>query len=93
MNYLEDIAERVRAGVPDDLVPDDADALFLMYAVLARAKGTATTREDVHDAWTAWMLTRGEQHSSMRPYSELPADTRGEDEPFVEAIRSAVEQS
>jgi hypothetical protein len=89
MNYLEAIAERIQRALPDGTLPEDAEALLLTYAVLARAKGTATTAEDVHDAWTAWMSARGEQHESMRPFSDLPAETKREDEPFVRAIHVA----
>ncbi len=90
MNYLRDTAEAIRQKVPTHLLPDeDSATLFLLYAVLARAKGTSVTREDVHNAWVAWMLIQGnEGHESMVPFSKLGPDTRREDEPFVEAIRS-----
>jgi hypothetical protein len=91
MNYLSAIAERIRKRIPQELLPADADALLLLYAVLARAKGQATSAEDVHDAWTAWMLMRGERHPSMRAFDELPDAVRREDEPFVQAIRAAAE--
>ncbi len=90
MNYLVEIAKRIRAAVPRSLVPEDADDLFLIYAVLARSRGTATTAEDVHDAWTAWMLLRGEDHPSMVPFRELPPEVQAEDEPFAAAIRQIV---
>lgn len=86
MSYLDRVAEEIRAEVPADLIPPDAAALFLIYAVLARAKGQQTTAEDVHDAWTAWMSGMGEEHQSMRPFAELDAAVRQEDEPFLGAI-------
>jgi len=70
-------------------VPDDSDELFLLYAVLARVAGTHVTNEDVHDAWVAWMASRGKHHGSMVPFDELPAHVRDEDAPFADAIRSA----
>jgi len=89
MTYLDDTARRILSLVPPELVPEHSDALFLLYAVLARSKGAATRAEDVHDAWTAWMSLNGSQHPSMVPYDQLPHATRIEDEPFVAAIREA----
>lgn len=40
MNYVQEIAKAIRRKVPDELIPDsDADALFILYAVLCRTKG------------------------------------------------------
>lgn len=93
MTYLRDTAIRIRAAVPEDLVPADSDDLFLLYALLARTSGEATTAADVHNAWTAWKLLHGEQHSSMVPFSELPPDVQAEDEPFAAAIRQVAGSS
>lgn len=92
-SYLRDIAEAIRAEVPPSLIPDEpTDSLFAVYAVLALAKGTDVTAEDVHNAWTAWMLARGEEHESMVPYDELPVSTRREDDPYVLAVRRVAER-
>lgn len=88
MNYLQEVADRIRAEVPADAVPDDADDLFLIYAVLALSKGTTVRRGDVHDAWSAWMTMRGEEHDAVRPLADLPEEIRSEDDPFVAAIRA-----
>lgn len=61
--------------------------LFLIYAVFARAKGQAVSREDVHDAWVTWMAAEGESHESMRAFGELEPSVQAEDNPFVAAIR------
>ncbi len=88
MSYVSELAEAIRAEMPEDLLPDEeADLLFLMYAVLLLAKGGDVTREDVHNSWAAWMTHRGELHESLVPFSELPPETRAEDGPFVLAIR------
>jgi hypothetical protein len=88
VNYLREIADSIRSEVPGALIPDEStDSLFLAYALLALAKGTDVTGEDVHDAWTAWKLMRGEEHKSMVPYRDLPEATRREDDPYVKAIR------
>ena len=86
MSYLRRLADQIRAGIPKPLVPPDSDDLFLLYAVLARAKGTGVQPQDVHDAWVAWMESRGRSHESMVPFADLPASTRAEDNPFVKAI-------
>jgi hypothetical protein len=88
--YIERIAQRIREQVPEDLVPDgDADSLFLIYAVLALVKGPSVTARDVHNAWAAWMASRHPSHDAIRPFDDLPAEIRREDEPFVTAIRAA----
>jgi len=90
MTYLDELAAAIRAKVDNERVPPDSDHLFLLYALLARAKGPAVTAEDVHDAWAVWMQTRGESHRSVVPFSELDDDTQDEDEPFRAAILAAL---
>lgn len=88
MTYLEDIAQDIRNAVPDDALPnEDTTSLFLSYAVLLLAKGEAVTGQDVHNAWVAWTLSKGEDHETLVPFSELSSETQSEDSPFVLAIR------
>ena len=87
MTYLNQLADQIRAAVPPHLVPNNAGELFLLYALLARAKGSKVMPEDVHDAWVAWMQSRGQTHPSMVPFAQLPSPKRDEDDPFVRAIR------
>jgi hypothetical protein len=88
--YIERIAQRIRDEVPEHLVPDgEVDSLFLIYAVLALAKGPSVTARDVHNAWAAWMATTHPSHMAIRPFDDLPDETQSEDEPFVIAIRAA----
>lgn len=91
MNYVEHLAARIREELPDDAdPPEDADSLFLLYALLALTKGERVTRQDVHDAWSTWMTTRGHaRHKSLQPFDELDGKTRELDEPYVTAIRRA----
>lgn len=90
MSYLDDDAELIRSCLPDrDAVPDNADDLFLLYAVLMRAKGEETEASDVHDAWSAWMARTNPDHESIRPFEQLPASVQSEDTPFLVAIRAA----
>lgn len=88
MSYISDLAGEIRAEVPEHLLPtENAELLFLMYAVLLLTKGEGVRPEDVHNAWSGWMTYLGEQHESLVPFNELPAATQSEDEPFVQAIR------
>lgn len=94
VNYLAADAARIRASLPEDsAVPEGADDLFLLYAVLMRAKGVTVEAEDVHDAWSAWMLGVDPEHASLVPFVELNELTRAEDEPFLIAIRRAAASS
>lgn len=88
MNYLTDLGDEIRRELPENLVPpDDAEQLFTIYAVLLLSKGAAVTAADVHNAWVAWMVCRGETHRSMVPFDRLDRATRAEDSPFVAAIQ------
>lgn len=93
MNYLQDIASRVREAIPADKLPDeDADDLLMSYAVLVESKGAEVTNEDVHDAWTAWMTKIDPDHGALIPYAELDAETKAQDSVFTEAIRRVARQ-
>ena len=89
MTYLEILSTEIRDAVPSEALPDgDTSELFLIYAVLLLAKGEEVRREDIHNAWVAWMISTGEQHLSMVPFPQLPPATQAEDSPFVVAIRT-----
>lgn len=91
MTYIDELATRIRAHVaPGVGVPDDSVELFRLYALLARAKGSAVTARDVHDAWVVWMQGRQSDHESLVPFEELDAETQAEDSPFLLAIRAAL---
>lgn len=90
MNYIDELAERIRRRVPSDLLPDqDTTQLFRSYALLALAKGEEVTARDVHNAWAAWMSATDPEHEAIQPFQDLPEDQRREDQPFVDAIRAA----
>lgn len=91
MTYLDQLASRIRAALPSTAsVPEDANLLFLIYAVLVRSKGKSVTASDVHDAWSAWMTTQDPDHSALVEYDLLPAEVRAEDAPFLAAIQQVV---
>lgn len=87
--YLDELANRIRDKVPPGLLPDEDDQgqLFLLYAVLARARGVQVSYSDVHDAWAAWMASHDLDHDALVPYEELDQETAGQDAAFAEAIR------
>lgn len=89
MSYLDELAERLRAHIPDEVLPreGDLDRLLRLYAVLVRAKGENVTLEDVHDVWVARMTDVDPGHAALQPYEVLDVPTRREDAPFAEAIR------
>lgn len=93
MTYLDPLADLIRACLsPDAEPPEESAALFRMYAVLLKAKGTEVTDEDVHDAWSAWMQTVNSAHEALIPYADLDPATRAFDSPYAEAIRRAARQ-
>jgi hypothetical protein len=88
VNYLWEIAEEILAELPEDLVPaEGAHDLMLLYAILATTVGASVNRQHVHDAWVAWMTSRGRRHEAMVPYEALAADVQEQDEPYADAIR------
>lgn len=84
VNYLDQIAEAIRREVSQNKLP--------VYAVLALAKGTEVSLEDVHNGWAAWMIDNEPNHESIKPFNELSADVKSEDEPYLQAIRAVADR-
>jgi hypothetical protein len=92
-SYIAEIAAEIRRAVAPQFLPEgDTDGLFLIYAVLALAKGQAVDARDIHNAWAAWMTTLDPEHDSIVPYDDLPPEVRHEDDPFVAAVRRVARQ-
>ena len=90
MSYLRDDARLIRSHLPPHArPPHDVEGLFLLYAVLMRAKGEHVTDVDVHDAWAAWTEMRNPDHAALVPFEALDEATQRQDLPYVEAIRAA----
>jgi hypothetical protein len=86
--YLDEVAAEIRSALEKHASPPpNADYLFVLYAVLLRAKGQEVSASDVHDAWAAWMQMSSPGHDAVKPFEELDPETQREDEPYVEAIR------
>jgi hypothetical protein len=93
LNYISELAERIRREVPQEVLPKgDTDLLFLMYALLALTIGEDVKAEDVHDTWAAWMTYLDPSHRSIKPFAQLDPETRKTDQPFVDAIKKAAAQ-
>jgi len=87
LNYIDEIAKDIgdRCGM---MMSAGSDALLLrIYAVLCLVKGTKTSREDVHDAWSAWTAGMGDpKHRSLIPFDELSAHMQELDATYQDAI-------
>jgi hypothetical protein len=92
MNYLERVAEAIRAEVPILALPTrDVDALLVAYASLAFSKGVEVTATDVHDAWAVWQIGVDPSHAGLVPFEQLPSSLQCSYEVFVHAIRKVSE--
>lgn len=83
-NYIADNRSLLEISLPD--CPDD---LLDLYTLLAVARGTDTTLEDVHDAWAVWRNKTEPQHHSLIPFSMLTEKIQKYDRPYQEAIHAA----
>lgn len=88
-DYLSLLADAIRREAGDPAVPAER-GLYLRYALLARAKGTAVSAEDVHDAWVSATLEEHPGHPSIRPYADLAPAVQALDASYVRAIRAVV---
>lgn len=86
VNYIKQIAERIRSNLLAGVLADDSSPLLVLDAVLAQVKGPETTLENAHDVWTVWMSTQGKQCESSVPFEGLPDAVQGEDAAFLRAI-------
>jgi hypothetical protein len=90
ISYIAKAAAEIRANVdPAVELTDSSAPLFLLYAVLMRAKGTDVTASDVHDAWSAWRELTATDSPLIVPFGELDEATQSWDDPFVRAIQAA----
>lgn len=88
MSYIEKLAEAIFNEAHRNRQMEAGEReLYLIYAVLALTVGDEVTRENVHNAWSAWKAAEDPSHKSLKPYWELLPDVRAEDELYVQAIR------
>lgn len=84
MSYVGDVIARVNAESPGL-----DHRLTELYALLALAKGTDTTLEDVHDAWCLWRSATRPDHSALVPFDQLRPEVQELDREYAEAIHRA----
>lgn len=82
VNYIDKIVARLEEKIPGNDV-----ALLRLYALLALTTGTATTLENVHDAWSAWRTATKPGHQSLVPFAELTPEVQEYDRKYMDAIR------
>lgn len=91
LNYIEIVAEEIRAEVsPIDLPDENTRLLFRIYAVLLLAKGSRVDARDVHNAWVAWMCSIDRSHEALVPFEDLQHDVAAMDDAYVAAIHAVV---
>ena len=92
MNYIDQIATAVEHRIPSEKRPDEAAlALYRQYALLVLTTGTGTTLEDIHNAWSVWIVERGIRHESLVPFGALSPDVQQEDVVYQHAVRAVAE--
>lgn len=91
MNYIDQIASEIC----DLCETDDGQGtdlrfthvrLYRIYALLCLLKGETTTAEDVHQAWSVWVLEDFPIHRCLVPYDELSDFDKTKDYVYRDAI-------
>lgn len=86
-NYIRKIANQIRAEAGClSLTNKGIEELFDTYAVLAMAKGSSVTDEDIHDAWSAWATKYDPMDGSIVPFDDLSPDIQNLDSKYTRAI-------
>ncbi len=87
MNYIENARESLIAELPG--LPDE---LLDLYVLLVFVKGTATSLEDVHDAWSVWKNRIKVDHKSLIPFDDLTKEVQELDRKYMNGIRKVAAQ-
>jgi hypothetical protein len=80
--------------VRDELVerlPNLDAALIDLYTLLALQYGQQVDAVMVHNAWSVWCNRTQPDHRSLIPFPFLAPEVQELDEPYVDAIRQAVD--
>lgn len=95
MNYIDDLAEDIHEAAHGHPTIDEGDRpLYRMYALLCLSRGTTVANEDVHDAWSCWIVGRPDYDPERPPvrYRELSPEMQRRDTPYRDAIRNVAAQ-
>jgi hypothetical protein len=88
MNYIDEIAWVLwnRLSPQDGDLPPGYTPLLRLYALLALTTGTATTLENVHDAWAVWRAGTEPGHHHLVPFQQLDLAVQERDRRYMTAI-------
>jgi hypothetical protein len=81
INYIDAIVEelgRIMPTLPVELLD--------VYALLVLTKGTETTSENVHDAWSVWQNNVNPTHKSLLPFKSLTKEIQELDDEYRDKI-------
>jgi hypothetical protein len=67
-------------------MPSCAVELLDVYALLVLIKGSDTTSENVHDAWSVWQNNVNPTHKSLVPFKALPKEIQELDDEYRDMI-------
>lgn len=81
-SYADQVVDRLDREIPGNPVE-----LLRLYALLALVKGTATSLEDVHDAWAMWRIVTRPDHPDLVPFEDLTPEVQEYDRLYRDAIR------
>lgn len=81
LNYFEEVMSSL-----EEKMGDRDKGLLTLYALLVLSKGSETSCEDVHDAWSGWINLVNPEHKYLVPFNELPEMVQAYDEFFRDAI-------
>lgn len=87
MTYVQNITDKLDTALPG-LDPE----LVRLYALLALTRGTETTLEDVHDAWSLWRMSTRPDHQAIVPFNQLSLGVQELDRMYRDAIVRAAEE-
>jgi hypothetical protein len=88
MTYIDIIAAEIHHRLEPDKPPAEAErVLYLLYALLVLTVSESVTKEDVHNAWAAWIRIQGRDHPAVLPFSMLEPERQRLDERFQRVIR------
>jgi hypothetical protein len=96
MNYIDKLAKRIHEIADSDpriiewwKHDGSSPELLRAYALLARSKGSSTTLEDIHDAWSSVTATSSPAHQYLVPMNEVPSEVQDYDRPYLDAVHAA----
>lgn len=80
MNYVDKVKYRLKDKI------NVSGNLLDLYLLLVLTKGTKTTLEDVHNAWSIWKNNTFKEHYSIVPFSELSKEVQNKDKKYRDGI-------